>query len=173
MENNDFIFDVLYTDEMLVQLSKHVIDLKRKRLLVYFFLLTVLSAFLIVLDIVAPDNIHTLYAGVFFSAFSALTFTALVQTRLSKIKKNIIDNRVSLPIKSSFTINADTITIQTVSKYSKSNVLYEYNAIKKIEKVASDLLYIFLNDSRTAIIQSDKAEEIYNHVVSRFQGAKK
>jgi len=78
-----------------------------------------------------------------------------------------------LPIKSSFTINADTITIQTVSKYSKSNVLYEYNAIKKIEKVASDLLYIFLNDSRTAIIQSDKAEEIYNHVVSRFQGAKK
>jgi len=57
MENNDFIFDVLYTDEMLVQLSKHVIDLKRKRLLVYFFLLTVLSAFLIVLYCVGSDTL--------------------------------------------------------------------------------------------------------------------
>jgi len=169
MENNDFKFDVLYTDEMLVQLSKHIMDLKRKRLLVYFFLLTVLSAFLIVLDIVGPDNIHTLYAGVFFSAFSALSFTALVQTRLTKIKKNIIDNRESLPIKSSFTINADTISIQTVSKYSKSTVLYEYNAIKKFEKVASDLLYIFMNDSRTAIVQSVKSDEIYNYIKLKIQ----
>ena len=172
MEYNDYKFDVVYTDEMLVQLSKHIIDLKRKRLFVYFSLLTFLSVFLIILDFVGPDNIHTLYAGVFFFAFSALSLTALVQTRLSRIRKNILINRVGLPVKSSFTINAETITIETITKYSKSNVLYEYYAIKKIEKIASDLIYIYMNDSRTAIVQTDKAEEIYNHLMLRVQGNK-
>jgi len=172
MENNGFKFDVEYTDEMLVQLSKHIMDLKRKRLFVYFSLVTFISVFLIILDFVGPDNIHTLYAGVFFSAFSALSLTTLIQTRLSNIRKNILNNRVGLPIKSSYTINSDTITIETVTKYSKSNAHYEYYAIKKIEKIASDLLYIFMNDSRTAIVQTDKAEEIYNHLMLRVQGNK-
>ena len=172
MENNGFKFDVVYSDEMLVQLSKHIMDIKRKRLFVYFSLVTFLSIFLIVLDFVGPDNIHTLYAGVFFSAFSALSLTALVQTRISKIRKSILINRVGLPVKSSFTLNADTITIETVTKYSKSNVQYEYYAIKKIEKVASDLLYIYMNDSRTAIVQTDKAEEIYNYLMLRIQETK-
>ena len=172
MEYNDYKFDVLYTDEMLVQLSKHIMDPKRKRLYVHFSLISLLSAFLIILDLVGPDNIHTLYAGVFFSSFSALSLTALIQTRLSNIRKNILMNRVGLPIKSSYTINSETITIETVTMYSKSNVLYEYYAIKKIEKIASDLLYIFMNDSRTAIVKTDKAEEIYNYLMLRIQETK-
>ena len=164
MENNDLSCEVVYTDDLYFIVNKHIINKKRKGLLISFILTTTLTVILLLLDIFGSDNIHTLYAGFFFLVFSMILFIGLLQTRSSYIKKQIIKNKEIRSIKAFYIFNEEILNIETETPYSKSNTQYLYNAIVEIEKVEENIIIIDFKDKRTAIIQSNKSEDIYNYV---------
>jgi uncharacterized protein YrrD len=52
-------------------------------------------------------------------AYSVLSLVALYQTPYSVIKRKIIKKRKSLPIKSIYSFNEDSIIVESESEYSK------------------------------------------------------
>jgi hypothetical protein len=111
--------EIIYTDDLFFKVNKHIVNKKRKGILFYFLLVTMLTVCLLLLDVFGPDNIHTLYAGFYFMAYSVLSLVALYQTPYSVIKRKIIKKRKSLPIKSIYSFNEDSIIVESESEYSK------------------------------------------------------
>jgi hypothetical protein len=167
MGNLLFNFEVIFTEDLFFKVNIQITSKKRRKILLYFIVVTILALSLILIDLLGPNIFHTFYVGCFLLAFSILSLMALVKSRPSALKKQIINARGTLPQKSTYRFYEDRIMIDTESMQSKIHSEYQYFAISRVEKVDPNIVVIFFTDKKTAIIESKNSEELLNHIRSR------
>jgi len=150
-----------YTHELLLKMNLFHTAKRRRNSLIYALLTVLLSIGLIVADFLF-ENLHTLYAGLFFLLLSLVVIISLIKNRKAKLSEAIKKQMEENPDKTiEYQFGEDYITINQTSAKVESNTRIEYSYIKEAIKMDDTSFYFVTRNNFFYVVEDQQGTHEY------------
>lgn len=153
-------FEVNHSAEMLCRFSQYRTAKIRKSLLAFGVFMAFWGLLLIGAEALFPETAFTLEWGTVFLFCAAAAFAVFSRFTRRAVLKQIEANPAAHPLRSVYSFNEDSFTVETDYTEAKSTTVHKYSSVARVYIVDEKTVYVMFRYNTYAVIESEQCGNI-------------